>query len=258
MADSLAGVVLAAGAGTRLAPLTLLRPKSLCLLGDRPLIDHALASVGACADDLSVNVHHGRTLLEEHLERWVYEQERSVFVSVEREQPLGTAGAIGHLRRWLDGRPVLVANSETWHLADLGALVGGWDGERVRVLTATPGEMGSGSSVVASLLPGAVAAALPDEPCGLWEVLWGPEVAAGRLDTLHTDALVEDCGTPRSYLRANLCWSRHFGGGAPVIGAGAEVEGSVERCVVWPGSRVERGEHLLDAIRADHLTVLVR
>jgi hypothetical protein len=36
------------------------------------------------------------------------------------------------------------------------------------------------------------------------------------------------------------------------------VEGTVERCVVWPGASVVAGEHLVDAVRADGLTVLVR
>ena len=50
MPDSLAAVVLAAGAGTRLRPLTRLRPKALCPVGDRPLVDHALDRVGARAE----------------------------------------------------------------------------------------------------------------------------------------------------------------------------------------------------------------
>ena len=64
-----------------------------------------------------------------------------------------------------------------------------------------------------------------------------------------------DCGTPASYLAANLQWS----GGESVVGAAAVVDGSIERCVLWPGTVVRRNEHLVDAIRAaDHMTVLVR
>ena len=55
----LAGVVLAAGLGTRLRPLTLVRPKPLCPVGDRPLLDHALDRMAAVAGDVAVNVHHG-------------------------------------------------------------------------------------------------------------------------------------------------------------------------------------------------------
>lgn len=258
MADSLAGVVLAAGAGRRLLPLTSLRPKPLCPLGDRALVDHALAAVGKVVGGLAINVHHGLSQMEEHLGRWSEEHGRALEVSVERRAALGTAGAIGRLRGWLDGRDVLVANADTWHAADLGELVEGWDAERVRVLTAGIGDFGAGSLVVASLVPGALAASLPEEPCGLWEALWRRELAEGRLEAVHTDAPAVDCGTPGRYLAANLCWSRRLGDGGSVVGEGARVEGTVDRCVVWPGAEVERSEHLHDAIRADRLTVLVR
>ena len=56
-----------------------------------------------------------------------------------------------------------------------------------------------------------------------------------------------DCGTPRDYLEANLDWS----GGDSVVGTGAIVRGTIERCVVWPGAVVEKGERLANAIRAD-------
>src|SRR5262245_63276981 len=107
MADSVAGVVLAAGAGTRLWPLTLLRPKVMCPLGDRPLVDHAIDRFVGATDAVAVNVHAGRDLLESHLEGQVH-------LSFEDERPLGTAGALGHLRDWIAGRPVLVANGDTW------------------------------------------------------------------------------------------------------------------------------------------------
>lgn len=259
-----AGVVLAAGAGTRLVPLSLLRPKALCPVGDRPLVDHALAHVGAVVADVAVNVHHGRDQMEEHLARWSDRAGRDLVISLERDRPLGTAGAIARLQPWLAGRPVLVANADTWHRADLSVLLAGWDDERVRVLTTTGGPFRGGSLVVASLIPGALARGLAPtrgaevEPAGLWEVLWRGEVQAGRLETLHADAVAVDCGTSAEYLRANMAWSALVGDGGSVIGEGAVVDGTLERCVVWPGSRVLAGEHLRDAIRADHLTVLVR
>ena len=47
MADGLAGVVLAAGGGTRLRPLTRLVPKALCPIGNVPLLDRALTRLAA-------------------------------------------------------------------------------------------------------------------------------------------------------------------------------------------------------------------
>jgi len=55
-----------------------------------------------------------------------------------------------------------------------------------------------------------------------------------------------DCGTPADYLAANL----HASGGRSVVGEGAVVQGSVERCVVWPGAWVGPDEQLRDVIRA--------
>src|SRR5258708_19001781 len=127
MADSIAGVVLAAGAGVRLRPLTSLRPKALCPVGDRPLVDHALARFSGVTDSLAVNVHHHRPLLESHLAGRVH-------LSIEEPEALGTAGALGQLRDWIDPRPVVVVNADTYCPSSVAPLLDGWDGVRVRVL----------------------------------------------------------------------------------------------------------------------------
>jgi mannose-1-phosphate guanylyltransferase/MurNAc alpha-1-phosphate uridylyltransferase len=272
MADSLAGLALAAGAGTRLWPLTARLPKALCPVGDRPLLDHALARLGPVVAEVSVNIHHGSAAMQDHLDAYP----RSVHRSLEGPVALGTAGAVGKLARWLDGRAVLVTNADTWHDADLRRFVDQWDRERVAVLTNTPGAFGARSGVVASLVPGSTAAGLTAEPSGLWETLWRGEAAAGRIQTVHTGAPVLDCGTHIRYLEANLLWVELHAGqltdsnwvhpGAmltgsaqgSVIGRGASVAGRIRRCVVWPGSEVGDSEMLTDTVRAGDLTVMVR
>ena len=246
--------MLAAGAGTRLRPLTLLRPKPLCPVGDRALLDWALEALVPLTPHVAVNVHHGRSRIEEHLARRAGAGGAAVHLSVEADEALGTAGAVGHLRSWVQGRALVVLNGDTWHRADLRRLLDGWDGERVRVLSSTPPPFGPRSGVIASVLPWPHVARLRAEPSGLWETVWSAELAIGSLDAVHDPSVAIDCGTPAQYLRANLLWS----GGSSVIGEGAVVEGSVQRCVVWPGSRVGPREHLVDAIRAEHRTVLVR
>jgi NDP-sugar pyrophosphorylase family protein len=250
MGDSLAGVVLAAGAGTRLRPLTRLRPKPLCPVGDRPLVDHALARLAPVTGSVAVNVHHGRAQMEVHLAGRAH-------LSVEHPRVLGTAGALGALRDWIDGRPTVLTYADAWLEADLADLVAGWDGERVRMLTVPDpdrGDFGDARNCGAALLPWSAVRGLAAEPSGLYRLVWGPAHAEGRLELVKHLGRFVDCGTVADYLAANLAWS----GGAPVIGAGAEVEGAVERTVVWPGARVHRQEHLVDAVRADELTVLVR
>lgn len=255
MADSVAALVLAAGVGSRLEPLTRLRPKPLCPVGGVPLVDHALervaAIVGTGRDRVAVNAHRHADQLVEHVDGRAH-------VSVEPgDEALGTAGAVGHLRRWLDGRALVVVNGDTWTRIRLDPLLDGWDGQRVRVLVQGPPgtQAAPGAQVVASVLPAAVAAGLRAEVSGLTNRVWWPAKADGRLESVAVQGELVSCDRPRDYLRANLASS----GGASVIGEGAVVEGEVTRSVVWPGVRVVAGERLVDAVKAaDDVLVLVR
>lgn len=272
LASPLAAVVLAAGAGTRLRPLTRVRPKALCPVGNVALVDLSIANVRAVVrpDAVAVNVHHGREQLEAHLAG------AGVHVSIEAAQALGTAGAIGHLRPWLDGRPALVVNADAWCRPDLAAFVAGWDGRHVRVLVVGPDPLGPRSGIVASLLPAAIAQRLAPEPSGLWEVCWRDLVAAGAVESVAHHGAFVDCGSPAQYLEANRQAVALAGGSiidpaaaigagavldAAVVGAGAQLGAgaTVQASVVWPGATVHAGETLTGAIRTDAgVTVLVR
>ena len=250
MTDSVAGIVLAAGAGTRLFPLTRHRPKALCPVAGVPLVDIAVDRLRSLSGAVAVNVHHGRAALEAHLAT-----RGGLHLSIEEDEALGTAGALGQLRPWIDGRPVVVVNADGWTPAGAGALLEGWDGETVRVLIVGGGPLGPRSLVAGSLVPWSWARDLPAIPTGLYERVWRPAAAEGRLETVAFDAPFVDCGTPASYLAANLIAS----GGASVIDPTARVEGRVVRSVVWDGAAVAPGEVLVDAIRfSPRGTVLVR
>ncbi|MEQ1785665.1 MAG: sugar phosphate nucleotidyltransferase [Acidimicrobiales bacterium] len=242
------GVVLAAGRGTRLRPLTRLRPKALCPVGNVPLVDLALERVRPAVDAVAVNLHHGRRRLDAHLAADVHR-------SVEASEPLGTAGALGHLRDWIDGRAVLVVNADAWCPGSLEAFVDGWDGERIRLLLAGDDALRPTSGVAGALMPAADVDALAATPSGLYEVSWRAGQAAGRVDVVRHDGPFVDCGTPQQYLAANLLAS----GGESVVEPGAEVEGELDRCVVWSDAQVHRHESLSCCIRArGRVTVLVR
>jgi NDP-sugar pyrophosphorylase family protein len=252
MPDSVAGLVLAAGAGTRLRPLTRFRPKALCPVGNVPLVDLCLDRVasmcGAGPANLAVNAHHLAEQLVEHIGERAH-------VSVEAPVALGTAGAVAQLRPWLDGRPALVVNGDTWSTIPLEPLLTGWDGERVRVLVVGHARLAPGARVVGSLLPPDVIARFPVRPAGLYEVCWQPLLEDGRLDVIGADGSFVACDRPGDYLAANLAVS----GGDSVIGDGAEVRGETIRTVVWPNAVVHEHELLVDAIRVDErVTVLVR
>ena len=248
MSDSLAALVLAAGAGSRLRPLSLERPKALCPVGDRALVDHAIERVHAATGLVAVNVHHGRRRMEEHLEGRVH-------LSFEDRPGLGTAGAVVELFPWLEGRGVLIVNADTFTDAGLAGAVDRWDRERAAVILVGEGELGPGSRVAGSLLPPAVAAQLPEGPSGLYETCWRPAQQDGRLQVITVEGMFHDCGTPADYLAANMAWS----GGHPVVEPGARVDGQLERSVVWSGAVVSEGEVLVEAIRTGAgRTVLVR
>ena len=234
-------MVLAAGEGTRLRPLTDILPKALCPVGNVALVDLAIDRVRPLSTSIAVNVHHKRELLEAHLARRVH-------VSVEEPRALGTAGALGNLRDWIGGRPAVVVNADAWHRFDLAALVEGWDGARVRLLVVEDpdrGDFGRWRYCGASIMPWAEVARLPATPAGLYETCWARRWAEGRLELVAVAGPYFDCGTPAEYLAANLAAS----GGASVVGAGARVEGELVRSVVWPGGVVRAGERLVDSIR---------
>jgi N-acetyl-alpha-D-muramate 1-phosphate uridylyltransferase len=242
-------VVLAAGEGARLRPLTRLRPKVLCPVGDDALVDLAIARAQTAVGPdgaVAVNVCHGREMVEAHLEGRVH-------ISVEEGEALGTAGALGLLRPWIDGRGVLVLNGDTWAPGDLAGVVEGWDRRRIRVLVSGEDHLGPESRIAGSIMPWREVAGLEPEPAGMWEVSWRDRL--DEIEVVRWDGPWVDCGTPAQYLWANLAAS----GGVSVVGEGAQVEGRLDHCVVWPGARVRPGESLAYAIRADdYMTVLVR
>ncbi len=248
LVDGLVGVVLAAGRGARLRPLTRLRPKALCPVGNVPLVDLALDRVRPSAEAVAVNLHYGRRALDAHLAADVHR-------SVEANGPLGTAGALGHLRRWIGGRAALVVNADAWCPGSLESFVAGWDGARVRLLLAGDDELHPSSGLAGALLPWADVQGFEAVPSGLYDLSFRAAQAAGRLEVVRHDGPFVDCGTPHRYLAANMLAS----GGENVVEPGAQVEGSLDRCVVWSDARVHRHEVLTSCIRArGRITVLVR
>jgi MurNAc alpha-1-phosphate uridylyltransferase len=235
-------VVLAAGAGTRLRPLTLLRPKALCPVNTVPLVELAMRNLTGLVSGIAVNVHHLRAPLEQHLRGRAY-------VSVEEPEALGSAGAIGALRGWIDGRDVLVHNADAYLPDGVGRLLAGWDRARPRLLVREEPEeadFGRWRYLGVSLLPWRQARECLPVVSGLYQSVWRGAEASGDIEFVPYPGLAVDCGRPRDYLLANMAASD----GASVIGAGAVVEGEVIRSVLWPGATVHRGERLVEVIRA--------
>lgn len=208
-----------------------------------PLLDRAIARIRALTPAVAVNAHHLREQLERHLAG------TAVHVSVEEPEALGTAGALGLLKPWIDGRDVLVVNGDTWHERGLEAFADGWTGDRVRLLVAPesrrPDFDGRWRYVGAALLPWRHVSVLSATPSGLYEAMWRELAERREIEYVAADGICIPCDTAAEYLRANLLAN----GGESSIGEGAVVRGTVVRSVVWPGAVVAAGETLVDAIR---------
>ncbi|MFN3676433.1 MAG: nucleotidyltransferase family protein [Sphingomonas pseudosanguinis] len=104
-------MVMAAGLGKRMRPLTATRPKPLVSVAGKPLIDHVFDRlIAAGIERAVVNVHYLADQLEAHLRDRFPQVE--IIISDEREQLLETGGGLVKARALLGDDPVLVVNSD--------------------------------------------------------------------------------------------------------------------------------------------------
>jgi MurNAc alpha-1-phosphate uridylyltransferase len=126
-------LVLAAGLGTRMRPLTNDRPKALVEVGGRCLIDHVLDRLAdAGVETAVVNVHAFADRLEEHL---ATRRTPRIVISDERACLLETGGGLKKARPLIGEDPILIANIDSvWienGVSALEALTAAWDPARM-------------------------------------------------------------------------------------------------------------------------------
>jgi len=127
-------MVMAAGLGTRMRPLTLQAPKALVSLAGRPLIDHVIDRlVAAGVARVVVNVHAFADAVEAHLKT---RTDVEVLISDERGALLETGGGLKAARPLLGDDPILVANVDSIWVEGPGrpvldALIAAWDSARM-------------------------------------------------------------------------------------------------------------------------------
>ncbi|PAX09494.1 nucleotidyltransferase family protein [Sphingomonas lenta] len=125
-------MVMAAGLGKRMRPLTATRPKPLIEVAGKALIDHVFDRLRAAGVERAVvNVHYLADALEAHLAR--YASDIEIIVSDERERLLETGGGLVKARHLLGDEPILVVNSDNlWVDGPVDAirlLADRWDGD---------------------------------------------------------------------------------------------------------------------------------
>lgn len=232
-----ASIVLCAGAGRRLRPITERLPKALCTVANVSLVRWALDSPAGTGLRRAVNAHHHAAQLAEHV------RDLDLKVSVEEPEALGTAGAVALLAPWLDGAHALVQNADAWIPDPPQDFVSGWDGTRPRLLVRrTPGESDFGQLkfLGLSLLPHSAVERLKAEPSGLYEVVWRDAWRRGEIELVEHEGVAFDVGTPERLLAANLT----AGDGRSFIHPSADVRAPLRSCVALPGAIVPAGEEV--------------
>jgi len=266
-------MILAAGLGTRLRPLSWLLPKPMVPLGNRPLIAWLVdALVRDGIDEIVVNVHH----LPEPIERDLpplFPHVRFHF-SLEPEI-LGTGGGVRNVRALLERESdFFLLNGDSYQQPRFEALLRARRAhESIAALTlrhppegdrftavwlagafvtgfgAGTGEplMFSGSHCISReifrRLPDRDVSSIVDD---VYRPLveQGSETIAGILD----DGPWFDIGTPRRYLAA----SRALSGGS-AVGAGSVIEGELHDSIVWEDCFIGPGVVLESCIVASEV-----
>lgn len=104
-------MIMAAGLGKRMRPLTATRPKPLVEVAGRTLLDHCLDRLRAAGiHKVVVNVHYMADALEAHLRNNA--RDLDIRVSDERDQLLETGGGLMHALPLIDGDPFFCINSD--------------------------------------------------------------------------------------------------------------------------------------------------
>ncbi|THD58457.1 MAG: nucleotidyltransferase family protein [Phenylobacterium sp.] len=129
-------MVLAAGLGTRMRPLTDATPKALIPVAGRALLDRVLDKLKAAGVERAVvNVHHFADQVEAHL---AARHDLEILVSDERAGLLDSGGGIQHARALLGEDPIFVANIDSLWLDTgepvLERLKAAWDPARMDLL----------------------------------------------------------------------------------------------------------------------------
>jgi MurNAc alpha-1-phosphate uridylyltransferase len=110
-------MVLAAGLGTRMRPITETMPKPLVRIGGKPMIDYVLdALVAAGVQTVVVNVHHHADQMETHLAK---EKRVEIRISNERDQLMDSGGGLTKGLKSLDrDQPALVTNADLFWVGE--------------------------------------------------------------------------------------------------------------------------------------------
>ena len=113
-------MILAAGLGKRLKPLTNDIPKPLLKVGNQSLIERNIRSLlNYGFDEIVINVSYLGNMITEHVLE-IFPNNKIIF-SIESE-PLGTGGGIKNALKLLGDEPFMLINADIYHNINLAAV----------------------------------------------------------------------------------------------------------------------------------------
>lgn len=220
-------MLMAAGLGKRMRPLTATRPKPLVKVAGKALMDHALDRLEAGGiRKVVVNVHYLADTVEAHLR--ARKGEMAFAISDERAKLLETGGGLMRAKPLIGDQPIVCANSDNLWIdgpqETLGMMQRLWDPERMDALLLLvplaraychtgPGDFhmdANGrlarrkSAHVAPFVYTGVQIISPsvlrDPPSDVFStnVFWNRAIEAGRLYGVSHQGLWFDVGTPKA------------------------------------------------------------
>jgi N-acetyl-alpha-D-muramate 1-phosphate uridylyltransferase len=129
-------MILAAGLGKRMLPITETTPKPLIRVFGRPLIDYGLTALErAGVERAVVNIHHLPDQLEDYLAK---RKSPRIEISDERAEVLDSGGGIANALDHFDGEPFYLLNADSFWIEgykpNLLNLAAQWDPARMDIL----------------------------------------------------------------------------------------------------------------------------
>ena len=130
-------MIMAAGKGTRMMPLTADRPKPLVEVGGVALLDHVLDHLrDAGVGKIVVNAHYRADQVEAHLA--AHATDFDVSISDERDLLRDTGGGLVQALPMISDDPFICVNADNWWTNDgqnaIARLMAHWDAARMDVL----------------------------------------------------------------------------------------------------------------------------
>lgn len=224
-------MIMAAGLGTRMRPLTNDRPKPLVIVGGKTLIDHAIDRlVAAGVTILVVNVHYKAEMIREHL---AGRKDVEIHFSDESDGLLGTGGGVAKALAKFANEPFFIHNSDTIWVEGYGAALermkSRWNPEQMDALLlmapmvtamgyeGTGDFMMDGEGLLSRVPPGRVSPfAYPgvqivhprlfeNAPVGGFStnILWDRAIEKERLFGVRLDGVWIHVGTPQAVAEAD-------------------------------------------------------